>query len=123
MYQLIPIAAKVPSTVAVIAEVKATIKLFKSACHKGFELNMSFWYQMNEKFVKVVSFDSLNEKNTITNSGKNKNKIERHSTVFDRLNLGLRFFHWRFACLFDSLLGIDLYFLFSNKIGFFICFL
>ena len=78
---------------------------------------------MNEKLLNVGSFDSVKEKNTNTNRGKNKNKIERHRTVFDRLNLGLRFFFFFFACLFDSLLGIDLYFLFSNNIGVFICFL
>ena len=56
-----PIAAKVPKTVATAPELKATIKLLRREFHNGAESKINFSYQTKERPVKFVSFDALNE--------------------------------------------------------------
>ena len=56
-----PIAAKVPKTVATAPELKATIKLLRREFHNGAESKINFSYHTKERPVKFVSFDALNE--------------------------------------------------------------
>ncbi len=74
MYQLIPIAAIVPNIVATAADVKATMKLLRSAAHSGSESKKSFLYHSSENPVKELPFPSLKEYAIITKRGK-KRKI------------------------------------------------
>src|SRR5574344_1729671 len=97
LYQLTPIAARVPKMVATSDEVNAMNRLLKSAVQSGVESKNSFLYQMKENPVNVESFALLNEKKMMTKSGTKRNSSVRMRTVLDRLNLGLCFFQERFA--------------------------
>jgi len=120
LYQLMPIAASVPSIVATSEEVNAMNKLLNSAVQSGVESKKSFLYQTRENPVNVVSFALLNEKNIMTKSGMKRKSNVRTSTVFERLNCGLRFFHERFACRIGSEAGFA--FVVKSR-GFFISYL
>ena len=60
LYQLTPIDARVPRSVATSDDVKATMRLFISERHNGPDSNMSCSYHLKEKPVMVVSLDALN---------------------------------------------------------------
>ena len=124
LYQLTPMEARVPRIVATIPDVMATTRLFSRACHNGFDENTSFSYHTKEKPVQVVSFALLNEKTTITKSGRKRKSKETTSTVFEKLKGTARFFQPRFACLAFSVDGTFLNtLLYKANAGFFILFL
>ena len=54
LYQFIPIAASVPSTVATAEESSAIITLLKTASQRLSESQKSFLYQTSEKFVNSL---------------------------------------------------------------------
>src|SRR5574344_1484786 len=117
LYQLMPIAASVPRIVATSEDVNAMNKLLNNAVQSGVESKKSFLYQMKEKPVNVESFALLKEKKMITKSGTNRKSRVNTSTVFERLNCGLRFFHERFAWRIGSEAGFAFV---VKSIGFFI---
>ena len=78
-----PIAAKVPRIVAIKAEAKATMALYKSDIHKSPELRNNSSYQRKEMPVKLAPSDLLNEKTMMTKSGIYKNKNVRHKIKFE----------------------------------------
>ena len=98
LYQLQPIAASEPSNVETAADVKATMRLFKSASHNDRESKMSALYHLSERRVKSAPLLSLNEYVMITTSGKNKKTSVSASITFANENIAARFFHDFFAC-------------------------
>lgn len=60
-YQLTPIEARVPSTVATKAEAKAIIKLFPKESHSFVEFIKSLEYHCREKPVHTIPLALLNE--------------------------------------------------------------
>src|SRR5574344_892098 len=114
LYQFMPIAASVPRIVATMLAVRAMNRLLNSAVHSGVESKNSFLYQMNENPVNVESFELLNENSMITNSGTNKKSSVSTRIVRLTLNCGLCFFHERFACTADSIVGVFLFILFTS---------
>ena len=98
VYQLQPIAAREASSVETAADVKATMRLFKSASHKGRESKMSALYHVSERRVNSAPLLSLNEYAMITTSGRNKKRIVIASITFENENIAARCFHDFFAC-------------------------
>ena len=82
-----PIAAKVPKIVAIIAEDNATIALYKRDIHKSPECRNNYSYQRKETTVKLAPSDLLKEKTIITKRGIYKNKKVRHNVKFEKENV------------------------------------
>ena len=92
-----PIAAKVPKIVAIIAEDNATIALYKRDIHKSPEFRNNSSYHLKENPVKFAPSDLLNEKTMITKSGIYKNKNVKHNVKFEKEKVCALFFQLRFA--------------------------
>jgi len=105
LFQLIPMAANVPSTVAITADTIATTAECRRLCQSPFECAKSSLYHTRENPENDEDSELLNEYRIITKSGTNRKRSERKSTVLEKLKALFLFFQLLLACLFDSVLA------------------
>jgi hypothetical protein len=83
-YQVIPIAASDPRTVAVMLLVKAMMIEFLKASHREGLSKIRVLYQISEACSHCIPFAELKEKNVTTKSGTKRKRIVRTSIVSEK---------------------------------------